>query len=198
MILLPNPMFPLVRLEARLSAREYSDRGVPLNHLSALLFALQGRRPDDDKRMTPSAGARYPLEIRVAVGRIESLQPGLYRYISAEHGLEPVENKGNPLPVVAAATFEAPWVADAALAIHISAVFERTTAPYADQPPAGRAERYVWLEAGHAAQNAALIAAALELATVFVGGFDDEAMARAFRLSAAERPIGLMPVGFPL
>jgi nitroreductase len=82
--------------------------------------------------------------------------------------------------------------------LHISTVFERTTTPYADQPPVGRAERYVWLEAGHAAQNAALAAAALQLATVFIGGFDDDAMARAVQLSNTERSIGLMPLGFPV
>ncbi len=145
----------------------------------------------------PSAGGRYPLELTLAVRRVESLQPGLYRYAVDRHGLCALEANGNPLPTIAAATFEAPWVANAAAVLHISAVFERTTAPYAAQPPLGRAERYVWIEAGHAAQNAALAAATLQLATVFVGGFDDEAMRRAVQLPTTERSIGLMPVGFP-
>jgi nitroreductase len=111
--------------------------------------------------------------------------------------LTPLDASGDPLDAVAAATFEAPWAAGAAAALLISAIFERTTGPYADQPPPGRAERYVWLEAGHATQNTALAASALKLATVLVGGFDDEAMARAFQSSPAERPIGLMPIGWP-
>jgi SagB-type dehydrogenase family enzyme len=168
-----------------------------LDHISALLFAAQGRRSGEEKRLAPSAGARYPLEINVAVGRVESLRSGLYRYIAERHELSPVEVDGDPLGAVAAATFEAPWVVDAAAVLLISAAFERTTKPYADQPPPGRAGRYVWLEAGHAAQNTALVAAALDLATVFIGGFDDEATAAAFRLPAGERPIGVMPVGFP-
>jgi SagB-type dehydrogenase family enzyme len=199
MITLPqsDQLMPAVHFAARQSARNFADREVALHHISVLLFAAQGRRRGGEKRLVPSAGSRYPLEITVAVRRVESLRPGLYRYIADRHELMPLDVEGDLLATVAAATFEAPWVADAAAALHISAIFERTIGPYADQPPPGRAERYVWLEAGHAAQNAALAAAALELATVFIGGFNDEAMARAFRLSAAERPIGLMPVGFP-
>jgi SagB-type dehydrogenase family enzyme len=200
MIPLPKPdrLIRAVRLDMRQSARDFMDRELALDHVSVLLFAAQGRRHDEDKRLVPSAGARYPLELTLAVRRVESLQPGLYRYAVDRHGLNALETNENPLPKIAAATFEASWVANAAAVLHISAVFERTTAPYADQPPVGRAERYVWLEAGHAAQNAALAAAALQLATVFIGGFDDDAMARAAQLSNTERSIGLMPLGFPV
>jgi SagB-type dehydrogenase family enzyme len=199
MISLPKPdvLISTVRLDARQSVRDFMDQELTLDHVSVLLFAAQGRRPNQDKRLVPSAGARYPLELTLVVRRVESLQPGLYRYAADRHALDVVEINGNPLLEVAAATFEAPWVANAAAALHISAVFERTTQPYADQPPLGRAERYVWLEAGHAAQNVALAAAALHLATVFIGGFDDEAMARAVESPNTERSVGLMPLGFP-
>jgi SagB-type dehydrogenase family enzyme len=200
MIPLPKPdrLIPAIRLDARRSTRDFKDRELALDRVSVLLFAAQGCRHGEDKRVVPSAGARYPLELTLAVRRVEALQPGLYRYSVDRHGLDAVETNGDPLPKIAAATFEAPWVANAAAVLHISAVFERTTAPYADQPPVGRAERYVWLEAGHAAQNAALAAAALQLATVFIGGFDDEAMARAVQSPNTERSIGVMPLGFPL
>jgi SagB-type dehydrogenase family enzyme len=200
MIALPKQdrIMPAIRLDARRSLRDFADRDISLDHLSVVLFAAQGRRLDEGKRLAPSAGARYPLEISVAVRRIKSLQPGLYRYNVDEHALGLVADGENPLAEIAAATFEAPWLAGAAAALLISAVFERTTSPYANQPPPGRAERYVWLEAGHAAQNAALAVAALELATVFIGGFDDDAMARAFRLPADERSIGVMPIGCPV
>ena len=199
MISLPmaDMLLGTVRLDRRESGRDFADRELTLVQMGALLFAAQGYRPNQEKRLVPSAGASYPLEVTLAVGRVESLQPGLYRYVAHRHGLEVIEIRGDSLSKIAAATFEAPWVANAAAVLHISAVFARTTEPYADQPPAGRAERYVWLEAGHAAQNAALASAALRLATVFIGGFDDEAMARAVQLPAAERSIGLMPVGFP-
>ena len=60
-----------------------------------------------------------------------------------------------------------------------------------------RAERYVAIEAGAAAQNIALQAVSLGLGTVIVGAFNDDALARALRLPAQVRPLALMPVGVP-
>ena len=61
----------------------------------------------------------------------------------------------------------------------------------------GRAGRYVAFEAGAASQNLALQAAALGFGTVVIGAFDDLAVARVLRLAPGERPLALMPVGWP-
>lgn len=193
----PTSRLPAIRLEARHSIRDFADRPLSIDDLGTLLFAMQGRRRVDDKRFTPSAGARYPLTLTIAVRHVTTLPAGLYRYDAENHALDAIDADAMALPRAAAATFEAPWVAEAALALHISAAFEKTTIPYADQPPIGRAERYVWLEAGHVAQNAALTAAALGLATVLVAGFNDAAMGQAFCIPPTDRPVGLMPVGYP-
>ena len=58
-----------------------------------------------------------------------------------------------------------------------------------------RAGRYVHIEAGHAAQNLFLQAGALELDTVVVGAFDDDAVAALLRLPGDMQPLLLMPVG---
>ena len=59
----------------------------------------------------------------------------------------------------------------------------------------GRAERYVLLEAGHAAQNLLLAAAALGLGGVPIGAFGDDALARALDLPAGEETLYAIPVG---
>lgn len=51
------------------------------------------------------------------------------------------------------------------------------------------------MEAGHAAQNVYLQAAALELGTVVVGAFDDEEAQRILGMPSREEPLCLMPVG---
>jgi nitroreductase len=61
----------------------------------------------------------------------------------------------------------------------------------------GRAERYVVLEAGHAAQNLLLQAVALGLGAVPVGAFDDAAVSEVIGLPAAQSPLYLIPVGHP-
>jgi len=75
----------------------------------------------------------------------------------------------------------------------IAAVYERTEAKYGE-----RAERYVHLEAGHAAQNMLLQAVALELGAVPIGAFYDDLVQDALGLPADHRPLYLIPVGHPL
>jgi nitroreductase len=51
------------------------------------------------------------------------------------------------------------------------------------------------MEAGHAAQNLCLQAAALDLKAVVVGAFEDEAVRRIALLPPGEEPLYLVPVG---
>jgi SagB-type dehydrogenase family enzyme len=83
-------------------------------------------------------------------------------------------------------------VGTAALIVAFAAVGARTASKYGE-----RAERYVSLEAGHAAQNVLLEATALRLGAVPVGAFDDDAVARALPLRRDERPIYMVAVGHP-
>ncbi len=186
-----------IDLLKRRSGREFTGSSIDLECLGTILYAAQGTVNGGGKRLIPSAGNSYPLRIRVAARNVASLKPGFYLYEPVGHALEFIEENSAPLSEIADAAFDAPWLGQASAVLLIAAEFERTTIPYADQPPKGRADRYVWLEAGHAAQNVALAAAALSLATVFVGGFHDDLMSRAFRLESRERPIGVLPLAYP-
>jgi SagB-type dehydrogenase family enzyme len=72
----------------------------------------------------------------------------------------------------------------------ITAIYQRTAGKYG-----ARAERYVKLEAGHAAQNLLLQAVALDLGAVVIGSFSDEEVAAALQRPAEEEPLYLIPVG---
>ena len=74
----------------------------------------------------------------------------------------------------------------------ITAVFARTEQRYGD-----RAERYVHLEAGHAAQNVLLQAVAMRLGAVPVGAFDDERVQDVLGVPGDHAPLYLIPVGRP-
>jgi len=67
----------------------------------------------------------------------------------------------------------------------LAAVYERTAAKYGR----ARAERYVHLEAGHAAQNLLLQAVSLGLGAVPIGAFDDDTLHRALGLPRDHRPV---------
>jgi SagB-type dehydrogenase family enzyme len=178
-------------LRRRRSVREFGKAGLKLAEVSQLLWATQGITDPEGKRTTPSAGALYPLEVFLVAGGQDELPAGVYRYRPAGHDLIPVV-QGDQRAHLAAAALEQDWVNDAPATIGIAAVYERTARKYKQ-----RAERYVHMEVGHAAQNVHLQAVALDLGTVVVGAFDDAEVKRVLTLAMNEEPLCLMPVGKP-
>ena len=81
---------------------------------------------------------------------------------------------------------------DAPAVFLVTAVYARARGKYG-----ARAERYVHMEAGHAAQNLLLQAVALDLGGVPVGAFDDEQLSKILGLSDNEDPLYLIPIGHP-
>lgn len=175
-------------LAHRRSVREFVPGALTLDEISRLAWAAQGATKPEG-RTAPSAGATYPLEVYLVVGDVKGLVAGVYRYRPGLHRLEVVSDGDIRLPLAAAA-LDQQWVSRAALVVVIAAVFERTTARYGR-----RGERYVHMEAGHAAQNLLLQAAALGLGATPVGAFDDAEVSRLLRLPAGETPLYLIPVG---
>jgi len=82
-------------------------------------------------------------------------------------------------------------IRDAAAVIVITAVYERIEGKYGS-----RGERYVKIEAGHAAQNILLQAVSLGLGAVPVGAFYDERVKEILNLPPDYEPLYLVPVGY--
>jgi len=178
-------------LRERRSVRAFGPGALSLAELGQLLWAAQGVTAPPGLRTAPSAGALYPLELRVLVGAVAGLEPGLYRYLPAGHRLERGDAR-DPRPGLAAAAHEQSWVRENAALVILSAEYARTTVKYGQ-----RGVRYAHLEAGHAAQNLLLAATALGIGSVIVGAFDDAAVARLIGLPPGEEPLVLIPLGRP-
>jgi SagB-type dehydrogenase family enzyme len=196
MIDLPSPHLeagaPLNEaLAARRSTRSFSARALPLDSVSQLLWAAQGVTHPDGLRTAPSAGALYPLELYLLAGAVQDLAPGIYRYRPAEHRLQPTVN-GDLRAELAAAALGQDWIRQAPAALVIAGVYERTGRKYG-----ARAQRYVHIETGHAAQNVLLQAVALGLGGTAVGAFDDRALQRLLQLPADQQPLLVVPLGVP-
>ena len=172
-------------LQERRSVRSFTPEPLTLEELGQLLWAGQGITADWGGRTAPSAGALYPLEVYAA------LPDALYRYLPEGHRAQ-VVSAIDVRGALAAAALGQEAVAGAAAVLVIAAVPARTEAKYGY-----RAERYVHLETGHAAQNVLLQAVALGLAAVPVGAFSDEDVARVLGLDRGEVPLYLIPVGHP-
>ena len=167
----------------RRSVRSYKNAAVSLADISQLLWSAQGITGEGCLRAAPSAGALYPLETYLAAGNVD----GDYR--SDHHELVLVK-AGDLRPELARAALDQDCVANAAAIILFAAVYARTSGKYGR-----RAARYVHMEAGHAAQNVCLQAAALSLGTVTVGAFEDDEVKRIAKLPEAQEPTYLMPIG---
>jgi SagB-type dehydrogenase family enzyme len=163
-----------------LSAEPLSDR-----ELAALLWSAQGVSAPSGARTVPSAGALYPLETYVVT------PADVLRYVPGTASVE-VRADSQAKSRVAAAMGDGPASRAYAIVI-ITGVPARITGKYGE-----RGIRYMWMEAGHAAQNLLLAAAALGLGAVTIGAFDDTGIARALGLSDLEIPLYLIPVGRPL
>jgi SagB-type dehydrogenase family enzyme len=193
-IVLPEPRMsealPLAdALRRRRSVRSYGSRPLSLGELSQLLWAAQGITGSGGARTAPSAGATYPLEIYVAAGAVDELVPGVLHYRPAEHALDEL-SAGDVRAGLAGACFGQDWLAAAPASLVVTAVLARTRREYGR-----RADRYVHLEAGHAAQNVHLAAAALGLGTVVVGAFEDTRVKRVLGIETDAVPLVVMPVG---
>jgi len=178
----------------RRSVRSFTERALTLEQLSQLLWCAQGITDERGaRRASPSAGATYPMEIFVAAGSdaVAGLAPGVYRYIPKEHALACTKEEDIRRQVAAAALNQG-FLAEAPVVILIAAEPERTTKRYGR-----RGTRYVHMEVGHIGQNLYLQAESLGLATVAVGAFEDEKVAKAFSLPAELEPLYLMPIGHP-
>lgn len=173
----------------RRSIRSYARDSMTLKEISQLLWAAQGITSVDGKRSVPSAGATYPLEIYVVTGKISGLGNGVYRYLPSEHALDKIADDDRRKKLLMSALIQPALYESPALLI-ISAKMEKTEKKYGS-----RGERYVYMEAGHAAQNIYLQAFALNIGTTVIGAFHDAKVNEILGFGEDERPLYIMPVG---
>ena len=156
----------------RRSVRNYRSSPVSAADLSQLLWASQGVTKvmgEYALRSAPSAGALYPVETYLSVQVVEGIEPGIYHYGVREHELE-LLRPGDFRSAVAEAALDQGFLAEAAVVFAWTAVFARSKWKYKE-----RAYRYVYLDAGHIAQNVALAAVALGLGSCQIAAlYDDE------------------------
>lgn len=176
-------------IAARRSRRGYSSNPLTLAEVGQILWAAQGVTGPEQQRTAPSAGALYPMEVYVAATRVEGLAPGIYHYDGECHSLELVSAGDRRRDLAAAAVWQ-DCMRFSGCVLLFAADYARTTVKYGE-----RGIRFVHIEAGAAAENVHLEAAALGLGTVIVGAFDDAQVASIAHLPEDESPICMMALG---
>ena len=153
----------------RRSVRTFKKEPLAKSELSQLLWAAQGiTHPEYGFRTAPSAGALYPVETYLVVNSIEQIEPGVYHYAVDRYELEQLR-AGDFRLQVAQSALDQEMVYHANVVFIWTAVFARSKWKYRQ-----RAYRYIYLDAGHIAQNVALAAVALNLGSCQVGALYDK------------------------
>ncbi len=176
-------------LAKRRSIRGYTSTPLSLEEISQLLWAAQGITESWGGRTAPSAGGLYPLEVYIFTRELENLAAGVYKYLPQGHEIIQVR-VGDLRSELAKAALDQSWVKEAPVNIVISAVFERTTKKYGE-----RGVNYVYMEAGHAAQNICLQITAMQMGAVTVGAFEDDKVKKAAGMPSEEKPLYIIPIG---
>lgn len=177
-------------LQNRRSIREYSDARLTLQEIARLAWSAQGITDEASGfRTAPSAGATFPVEIYLLITGIPECEDGVYRYNNRNHSLEQ-KIEGDLRRELYEVSLRQPSITNAPVVMVITGVVQRTEQRYGQ-----RALRYVYMEAGHVAQNVYLQGTALDIGTVVIGAFHDQSVSELMRLDEGEHPLYIMPLG---
>lgn len=178
-------------INRRRSVRNFRDKSLKKDILSQLLWASQGITMESmgyKLRTTPSAGALYPVETYLIIHDVEEIDLGVYHYGIENHELEQIK-QGDFREAITRAAIDQDMAFSANVVFIWTAVFLRSKWKYSQ-----RAYRYLYLDAGHIAQNLALAAVALGLGTCQIGALFDEEVNTLLHVDGEEESVIYMTV----
>lgn len=154
-------------LKKRKSSRNFSqtNHNITLREISSVLansISLKDFNNVNSKRLYPSPGALFPIEIYVYINKSVEIPFGIYHYNFQEHSLELVNDSFTcgMLRIGGESHFR-----DASATIFMTIVMSRIMQKYEE-----RGYRYALLEAGHIGQNIYLAATGNDLKVCGCGG----------------------------
>lgn len=185
-IVLPPPRteggLPLMEaLKQRRTAREFSERDLPLDLLSDLLWAADGVNRPDGRRTAPSARNWQEIEVYVVT------RAGTWMYDASAHMLR---------AVVAGDLRSTTGHQEFLPVAPLNLVYVADTTKMAEAGPEERA-RYMATDAAFIAENVYLFCASARLATVVRGSVDRPALAAALKLPDTKSVVLAQTVGYP-
>ena len=166
------PLLEAIRM--RQSCRSYQPAPLTMEELSFLLWATQGVRTIimdgyASRRTVPSGGSRHPFETYLAVQRVDSLDPGLYRYLAIEHKLLLLNKDTEIGPKISEGCAD--------FALESAVTFIWTAVPYRTEWRYGPlAPKLIAQDLGHVCQNLYLACTAIHAGTCAVGAYNQTKM----------------------
>jgi SagB-type dehydrogenase family enzyme len=174
--------WPLTRaLEARRSLRDHAEPPITRRQLGEFLYrtaAIRSIRDDvrypTTRRVYPSGGAAYALELYVVARRCRGLAPGLYHYGPDRHDLTPVAGMTPAVQSLVGGAAAAARSAPPHILIVMAARFLRAAWKYSSISYA-----LILKDVGALMQTMYLTATAMGLGGCAIGGGDSDLFAKA-------------------
>lgn len=176
-VVLPEPERLHARTEAvlqgRMSRRNFDPAAtLSLKKLSTLLHWSAGisrnrEKPEQSFRFYPSGGARYPLELYLALRGNVEVETGVYHYNVKKHALERLLGEEGEQALRGIPNY--PFIKDAAVVVYVGAIFERNMRKYRE-----RGYRFVVMEAGILLHNFFMVSGAMGLGMCPSGAIVEE------------------------
>lgn len=174
---------PLMQaLSLRRSARDFSDKAIPLGTLSNLLWAAQGVNRDAGHRTAPTSKGSNEIDLYVL------LPDAAYLYLPEEHALKPVVNRD-----IRAEAGMQDFVASVPLNLVYVADYSRQS-PEFDK---ARKMKVALADTGFIGQNVYLFCASEGLITVFRAMVDCEKLGKTLGLNENQEVYFSQSVGYP-
>jgi len=182
-------------LYQRRSRRLFQNDTLQLSKLSQLLWAGQGVTTNWGGRTAPSAKSIYPNTLYALVFNVETLNPGLYRYLAGDR--EPIHQ----IQLLQPGNFQTKLfeivnqnsLRSTPVVLLVTAQKDKLK----DSFPISELDKNIYLEVGHIAQNIYLQSESIGLGTVAISSFDVAKIHDLLSLPQSEEPVYLMPVGIP-
>lgn len=173
---LPRPVFGETNslwdiLNQRRSRRRYTSDPISMTTLATLLWAAQGITlsvPNYQFRTAPSAGALYPVETYLATYYVSGIKQGIYHFNVLDFALEEIA-QGNFGEHLTRAALDQAMAGRGAVLFIWTAIVLRSMWKYRN-----RCIRYIFMDAGHIAQNLQIAASAMGLGCCTIGAFYDD------------------------
>jgi SagB-type dehydrogenase family enzyme len=185
-----------ILLQNRRSLRDFSKKALTNDQLSYLLWASTGINRKEygfNLRTAPSAGALYPIETYLVINNVENIAQGIYHYNIKSHLIEEIKT-GDFRKDISKAALDQLMCFNAAVVFIWTAIFNRSKCKYGE-----RAYRYIYLDAGHIAENLALSATGLKLGSCQIAALYDDEVNKLVNIDGTiESTIYLSVVGFPV
>jgi len=188
-----------IAIHDRKSHRKFTDTSLTLLELTYLLWATQGVKKVFNKngkaiasfRTVPSAGARHSFETYLIVFNVETLEPGIYRYLPFENKLLFLYEEENLQEKIVEATLGQKFTGES------SVVFVWSTIPYrAEWRYNISAQKGILLDAGHVCQNLYLACEVIKSGTCAIAAYHQQKIDELIKLDGKdELVIYLSPVG---